>query len=298
MEQTVYIFDTSKFSSTLTKAIENNNVIFRDGVAYWKKGLEHKGIIQHIPLKEVSKSSTESFVNVLSSVQSGIESTIAIAQVASTATLLIATAIQTQILSKKIEEVQRTVLNVSQSINEQNLIFYTDKASEYLSTIQNLRLLLKQNDGIKEVSDLAKNLLANALQTKNHLVFFINNLLGLVESGKVTDNNHIELVLNFIQQIMEVLPIGMHMEFLIAHRLGQYDFSQTLIEDSHDKYSSLTSSYKNYLNKLNNQVRLSQVKADQVPFLEMVRKPAKALFSSEIQKELLDKPSIEKIEFN
>lgn len=50
--------------------------------------------------------------------------TIAIAQVASTVTLLIATAIQTQILSKKIEEVQRTVLNVSQSINEQNLILY------------------------------------------------------------------------------------------------------------------------------------------------------------------------------
>ena len=97
---------------------------------------------------------------------------------------------------------------------------------------------------------------------------------------------------------MEVLPVGMHMEFLVAHRLGQYDFSQTLIEDSHEKYSSLTSSYKNYLNKLNNQVRLSQVKADQVPFLEMVRNPAKALFSSEIQKELLDKPAVEKIEFN
>lgn len=37
MQETAYIFDTSKFSSTLTKAIENNNVIFRDGVAYWKK---------------------------------------------------------------------------------------------------------------------------------------------------------------------------------------------------------------------------------------------------------------------
>lgn len=45
-------------------------------------------------------------------------------------------------------------------------------------------------------------------------------------------------------------------------------------------------------------MRLSQVKADQVPFLEMVRNPAKALFSSEIQKELLDKPAVEKIEFN
>jgi len=51
MQETAYIFDTSKFSSTLTKAIENKQVIFRDGVAYWKKGLEHKGIIQHIPLK-------------------------------------------------------------------------------------------------------------------------------------------------------------------------------------------------------------------------------------------------------
>lgn len=37
----VFSYDIEKFSKELLEAIANDQVIFRDGVAYWKKGLEH-----------------------------------------------------------------------------------------------------------------------------------------------------------------------------------------------------------------------------------------------------------------
>lgn len=97
-----FTYDFDKFSPELFEAWRNNQVVFRDGVAYWKQGLEKVGIIQHIPLKEVSSVSMESFVQGLGSLQSTLQSTIAIAQTISTASLMVAMVIQTQILAKKL----------------------------------------------------------------------------------------------------------------------------------------------------------------------------------------------------
>ena len=117
METKIYAFDESLYNPKLIEAIKNNQVIFRDGVAYWKKGLKASGIIQHIPLKEVSAVTSETFVQTLGSLQSTLQGTIVAAQAISSATLMIAIVVQTQILSKKIEAVRSSVLQVSQSVN-------------------------------------------------------------------------------------------------------------------------------------------------------------------------------------
>jgi hypothetical protein len=72
--------------------------------------------------------------------------------------------------------------------------------------------------------------------------------------------------MQFIQQMMEILPIGMHLEFILSHRLNQNEFSQVLIENSH-QYLGLFSQYRNYLNEINNGLKEFRIKQDQVPFL-------------------------------
>nr|WP_279052071.1 hypothetical protein [Acinetobacter tandoii] len=114
----IFSYDIENFSKELLDAIANDQVIFRDGVAYWKKGLEHVGIIQHIPLKEINAVGIENFIQGLSSLQSTLQTTIVAAQAISTSTLMVAMVIQTQILSRKIEAVQQCVLKVSQDIKE------------------------------------------------------------------------------------------------------------------------------------------------------------------------------------
>jgi len=291
----IYAFDEDLFSPMLKKAIDNKQVVFRDGVAYWKKGLEAKGIIQHVPLKEVSAVSSETFVKTLGSLQSTLQGTIVAAQAISSATLMIAIVVQTQILSKKIEAVRSSVLQVSQTINEQNILFYTDKASEYLSVVHNLKLLLESNESIQVIESLANTMLANSMQLKNHLSFFILNLINLIESEKIKDREHAGLVLNFIQQMMEILPVGMHLEHLVSHRLGQYELSQTLIIDSHNKYSVLLENYRSYLNATNNRIKLSQLEAKNLSYFKTIRQPALDLISNKIHVELLEKPANEQL---
>jgi hypothetical protein len=295
METKIYAFDESLYNPKLIEALKNNQAIFRDGVAYWKKGLKTSGIIQHIPLKEVSAVTSETFVKTLGSLQSTLQGTIVAAQAVSSATLMIAVVVQTQILSKKIEAVRSSVLQVSQNVNEQNILFYTDKASEYLSVVHNLKLILESNEDIQVIESLANTTLANSMQLKSHLSFFILNLLNLIKSEQIQDKQHAGLVLNFIQQMMEVLPVGMHLEHLVSHRLGQYELSQTLIKDSHNKYSILLENYRGYLNTTNNRMKLSQAEAENLSYFNKIKQPALNLISNQIHVELLEKPAHEQL---
>ena len=295
MKTKIYAFDESLYNPKLIEALKNNQAIFRDGVAYWKKGLKTSGIIQHIPLKEVSAVTSETFVKTLGSLQSTLQGTIVAAQAVSSATLMIAVVVQTQILSKKIEAVRSSVLQVSQNVNEQNILFYTDKASEYLSVVHNLKLILESNEDIQVIESLANTTLANSMQLKSHLSFFILNLLNLIKSEQIQDKQHTGLVLNFIQQMMEVLPVGMHLEHLVSHRLGQYELSQTLIKDSHNKYSILLENYRGYLNTTNNRMKLSQAEAENLSYFNKIKQPALNLISNQIHVELLEKPAHEQL---
>lgn len=293
----VFSYDIEKFSKELLEAIANDQVIFRDGVAYWKKGLEQVGIIQHIPLKEVSSVGAETFIQGLGSLQSTLQTTVVAAQAISTATLMVAMVIQTQILSKKIEHVKQCVLQVSQDVKEQNILFYSDKASEYLALLQTLKLLLSNKDLLPSMSHLANTSLSSSIQLKNHLISFIGNLFGLVQSQKISAPQHVELIMQFIQQMMEILPIGMHLEFILSHRLDQKEFSQVLIKDSYDQYMGLMDQYRNYLNEVNNDLREFRIKSDEVPFFDKIKVPAKKLIESSVYLELLEKPAKESIAY-
>ena len=133
------------------------------------------------------------------------------------------------------------------------------------------------------------------MQLKSHLSFFILNLLNLVKSEQIQDKQHAGLVLNFIQQMMEVLPVGMHLEHLVSHRLGQYELSQTLIKDSHNKYSILLENYRGYLNTTNNRMKLSQAEAENLSYFNKIKQPALNLISNQIHVELLEKPAREQL---
>ena len=293
-----FTYDFDKFSPELFEAWRNNQVVFRDGVAYWKKGLEKVGIIQHIPLKEVSSVSMESFVQGLGSLQSTLQSTIAIAQTISTASLMVAMVIQTQILAKKIDAVQQRVLAVSNQIKEQNILFYTEKTTEYLGLLRTFKLLLNNNIELKDVNELANNTLASSILLRNHLVCFMENLFFQVQHKKISSPEHVGQILQFIQQMMELLPVGMHLEFILSHRLDQKEFSQVLIEECHTQYSNLQLNYRGYLNEINNGLREYRIKNTEVPFFEQIKIPAKQLLESSLYSELLKKPSMEKLSYS
>lgn len=302
--QQAFTFDYDRFNSTLIEAIEKKQAVFRDGVAYWKKGLEQKGIIQHLPLKPIEMvtnnqflSSMESIQATINSTQAALESAIVLTQAVSTASLMLATVIQTQILTKKIEQVQQCVLEVAHDIKEQNTVFYMDKASEYLGVLQNFKVLLNSRVNINNVDILANQTLSSSIQTKNHLISFISNILSLINLGEIKNQHHEQLILQFIQQMMEILPFGMHCEFILSHRLNHMDFSQILIEESNIQYAELLEQYRFYLNKINNGLKGLVIKPEDVPYFEQIKAPAKKLINSSMIDEFLRKPALEHIAY-
>ena len=310
MLETIFTYDIDKFSPELLKAIAEKQVIFRDGVAYWVKGAKETGIIQHIPLKEVASVTQEglqqslnamqsTLQQSLSTMQSALQNTIVVTQAISSATLLVATVIQTQILSKKIEEVQSAVLEVSNDIKEQNTVFYMDKVSRYLGHLQTLKMLLAvdKDDLLNTTNHVANNLLSSSIQDKNYIIAFIHNSLGLIQSNQVDNQEHAKTIMTFVQHMMELLPLGMHFEFLVSHRLNQKQFSQQLIMDSNTQYSSLLGKYKSYLNEISRGLDFNKITLAQVPFFEKISQPAKDLIKGGIYVELLEKPANEKISY-
>ena len=87
----------------------------------------------------------------------------------------------------------------------------------------------------------------------------------------------------------------MHLEHILSHRLGQQQFSQTLIEDSHQKYSMLSNNYRGYLNLMNNRVKSFELESSEVPYFNKIKQPALDLIANQIHVELLEKPAYEKL---
>lgn len=289
-----FVFDETQFGEKLVQAIAKDEAVFRNGVAYYKSG----GIIQHIPLKEVAVvSKDQNFLTQVAQIQSGIQNTVVATQMLSTGVLLMANVIQTQILSRKLDNINGNILKISESISEQNQLFYIEKISEYLSLIKTFQTLLSYGVDIREVEQIASSTLANGLQIKNNAVFLTGNILALVKDKKIKSNDHIALALEFVQSMMEILPFGMYAEFLIADQLDKKTFADRLISDNKSTYLNLLDEYRAYLNDVNNKLKLSHLKNSDVPYFEDIKKPAKKLLEVKIYDELLEKPASQRIDF-
>jgi hypothetical protein len=96
---------------------------------------------------------------------------------------------------------------------------------------------------------------------------------------------------------MEILPLGMHLEFVLSHRLGHAEFSQVLIENNHATYNTLLGQYRGYLNHLKDGIDTFRIKKEDVPFLEHITQPALELIKSPMLVELLERPAKEPIAY-
>lgn len=166
-----------------------------------------------------------------------------------------------------------------------------------MALLQTFKLLLDGRTPLTAINDLANNTLSSSIQLKNHLISFIGNILSLIQTNKISSQQHIELILQFVQQMMEILPVGMHLEFILSHRLHQNEFSQVLIEDSHHQYSGLMNQYRNYLNEINNGLNEFRIKPEQAAFFDKIKIPAKNMIKNAIHIELLERPSLERLNY-
>ncbi len=238
----IWILDESKLNQTLVEALAQGKAVIHDGVAYWAEGSGKTGVIQHLPFKEATVKSVEEAIK-------AAQMTTVIATAASTCIILGALIIQTKYLAAKLDKIQATVDEIAKDVHSQNIIYYMDKITDYMGGIEVARTLLADRSLAEEIREVAYPLLANVAAKRNHSLSFIDNILSLARNTKELTNRHYELIVNFAHMMMEIMPIGMHTEYLLASRVGKPRMAEQILLDGAKRYDSAMLVYKGFLNE-------------------------------------------------
>ena len=238
----VWVIDESKLSKTLLEALSQGKAVIHDGVAYWAEGSGKTGIIQHIPFKETMLKSAEEAIK-------AAQMTTVITAAASTCIILGALIIQTKYLAAKLDKIQVTVDEIAKELHSQNIVYYMDKITDYIGGIEVARTLLKDRSLAHEIREIAFPLLAASAAKRNHALSFIDNVLNLVRNSDDLTNKHYELIINFAHMMLEIMPLGMHTEYLLASRVGKPQLAEQILLDGAERYQNAMDVYRGFLNE-------------------------------------------------
>jgi hypothetical protein len=238
----IWILDETRLSSQFLEAYNQGKAAIHDGVAYWAKGSGRKGVIQHLPFKEVP------FQGISEAIKAAQMTTI-IVGAASTMIILGAIAIQTRYLAGKMDKIQATVDLISQDIHAHNILFYMDKFTDYFGSLEVARTLLKDRELISEIKDVAVPLLSNLAGKRNQMLSFTDNILALGKTADVSAR-HFGLIMNFSQMILDVIPMGIHVEYLLYARIGKIGLAEQTLLDGKERYDLALNCYRSHLNDI------------------------------------------------
>jgi hypothetical protein len=278
----VWVIDESKLSKTLSDALSQGNAVIHDGVAYWAEGSGKTGIIQHIPFKEAMLESVEEAIK-------AAQMTTVMAAAASTCIILGALIVQTKYLAAKLDKIQVTVDEIAKELHSQNIVYYMDKITDYIGGVEVARTLLRDRSLAHEIREIAFPLLAASAAKRNHALSFIHNVLNLVRNSDDLTNKHYELIINFAHMMLEIMPIGMHTEYLLASRIGKPLLAEQILLDGAERYQNAMNIYKGFLNEQHRSLIRGSI-GNKAGVFHRIEKKAENLIKSDENRLLLSLP--------
>lgn len=278
----VWVIDESKLSKALLEALSQGKAVIHDGVAYWAEGSGKTGIIQHIPFKETMLKSAEEAIK-------AAQMTTVIATAASTCIILGALIIQTKYLAEKLDKIQLTVDEIAKELHSQNIVYYMDKITDYIGGVEVARTLLRDRSLAHEIKEIAFPLLATSAAKRNHALSFIDNVLNLVRNSDDLTNKHYELIINFAHMMLEITPLGMHTEYLLASRVGKPQLAEQILLDGAERYQNAINVYKGFLNEQHRDLIRGSI-GNKAEIFHRIEKKAENLINSDENRLLLSLP--------
>src|SRR5690606_10683595 len=71
----------------------------------------------------------------------------------------------------------------------------------------------------------------------------------LVRNSDDLTNKHYELIINFAHMMLEIMPLGMHTEYLLASRVGKPQLAEQILLDGAERYQNAMDVYRGFLNE-------------------------------------------------
>ncbi|MED5595386.1 hypothetical protein [Janthinobacterium sp. P210006] len=283
LQETIWIVDQAKLKPVLIQALAEGKATIHDGVAYWAEGSGGSGIIQHLPFKESAAMSVEEALKMA-------QATTVAAAAVSTGIILAAIVVQTKYLAKKLDKIQATVDVIAQDVHSQHIVFYMDKISEYVGQVEAARTLLQDRSLAEEVRELAIPLLTRMAGKRNEVLSFIDNILALANTSKDVTPKHFALITNFAQLMLDIMPAGIHIEYLLCARIGKLRLAEHLLLDGAGRYNDGLQIFRSFMNDLHREV-IRGGAGERSDVYRSVEANAMQLFKSEHGKMLLSLPA-------
>lgn len=210
----------------------------------------------------------------------------------STTIIVGAIVVQTMYLSKKIDELQKSLDIISTEINAQNVLFYMEKMSQYFGTVESARVLLLDKSFVSETKDIAANIITQLSIQRNEVLSLIDNL---IEYADQMTERHLKQMLDFITLILDIMPKAIYIESQLCDRYEKFKLADHLMRESGKRYNLTLEHYKAWCN---NKVS-SVIKGESVAIaFHDKENELHALFKSEHNKlllQVLNQPSLELI---
>lgn len=286
-EAIAWVPDETRFSEALKEAIAQGKASLHDGVAYWARGSGRTGVIQHLPFKEVPLQHSEDLMRSVASIQG----TVLVASAVSTTLILAAIVVQTKYLAGKIEAVRHAVDQVSSKLDEQNIVFCIDRLSTYLGHLETARTLLADRDAADEIQDIGSSFLPILMSERNSALSLVDGVMQFCRDREVAPE-HLKALLGFSQSCLDIVPKGIHLEYLFAARLGKPLLAERLLVQGSERYGQALGGFRNHMNAMAHAIVEGRLGKDRKEAFDTFEPTARALLASSENQLLLALPEI------
>jgi hypothetical protein len=228
--------DFDKLSPTILKKIETGKYVISQSGGVVRK--TNGKIVKYIPLKKINCEKITNTQQALTSFKSALGISVAIP----TTIVIQAAIVSTTLILDELNKIEILAEEISKKIDEQNKLQYFLQLRDYLAVATSLKEL---SFTLNENKDLALMKLER-LSTERHKVLILS-LERIMNINDLT-SSHKEIVLNFLHQVLILLPKLFYLEKDIAIGLGKVKYAKNLEENFIYEYIKLNNKYKLLLN--------------------------------------------------
>ncbi len=243
--EAIFVVDWSKVKDEVIAGLASGDISIRRGLAYWSSASGKNGIVQHLPFLEQKIDASQNMEHILKGL-AGVKSAVAVSAMVSTGVIVAAIVVQTIYLGRKLDRLQDTMDIVSKDVHSQNVLIFMDKLSDYMGTVESARELLINSSVIDQTKDIAHIHLAELARQRNALMSLLDNLIRYIPNA--TDR-HQNLILDFTNSVIELLPSTIRLEAELYDQLGKFDMANHVVKTAGKKYWKLVDFYRSWCNQ-------------------------------------------------
>jgi len=236
-------------------------------------------IVQHMPFEKIDVSDISNLSSAVKSLQHAQTIMLGM-QVISSMAIIGAIVVATAYLSKKLDIIQEKIDMIKKELQDQNVVYYTEKISNFWGTTEATREIICNQDVVLENEDVVIIKLSELSTLRNQLFAFLNRLIFISDKFEL---EHKTLTIDFINMTIDLLPKAVFIESQAAYKIGRFHLGDNIRYSTKLKYYALIDNYKQWSNRQHQSIIKGDISSNTQAFANKYDDIKTLMFSTENQ---------------